>query len=340
MLNELKNSVIWQGANQVGLYGISKVKKDRFVVLTPQSKPLAGYIVKSRSILKGSPPFPTLYLFAMEEEEEAVEFPQQTTGYEFAAEAIIEIFHLRADSVHSSIWMQDIVEYIKTNKSALDKLRSRFNTMPRRVGAGSDGVVFSIGMDRVLKLFRDPSAYRAAVAAMHRVFKGHSMGAHEVLIDDVGQLGTFDSLPVYYYIMEKVIPADNALSFDGLNELQAVLVSIKEHLLKHRGEIERLRAIRRHVGNAMAYIGLAAQNISKSVRQTAHSSVAFIDNELGEHLRKDWLEKLVEEMLVKYMTNRTDLATRNIGWTNGKFMIYDAAFMETGSGREDMIAID
>lgn len=67
-----------------------------------------------------------------------------------------------------------------------------------------------------------------------------------------------------------------------------------------------------------------ADHITKEDAETVH----IVETQYPE-LNKDWLMLLTEEMIMKFITDRTDLHVGNLGITpNGKFRYFDPAYKE------------
>lgn len=345
MLEHMKRNITWKGKSERdGLYGIDR--SGNYALLTKHTNPPKEYKTKSASILKGISPIPTLYLFVMEEEEfEPRAYPKELGHYSFIMQAFIQMFPaLKSESKEQ--FTSNIFEFVETNKTAIDKLRRRFTHEPTYINAGSDGAVFIIGPDRILKLFKDASAYRAAVDAMGRVFKGHQTGKTEAYVDDAGMLGTFYDSPVYYYVQERMETLTDLFAddLDAGGYMGEILKEVKDEFYRNKPILERLRKLVNHPRMPEATKTIATR-IAGRVKRYIADRIKYVEAVLGDRVRQDWFERLVEEMVVKYATGRTDLHMGNIGLTgNGLMRYFDPAFMEPteppGEGLEyDMLRV-
>jgi hypothetical protein len=238
----------------------------------------------------------------------------------------------------------DFKKFIARNKTAIDRVRRSFTSSnPKYLGSGADGVVFDLG-NRVLKIFRDQTSYEAAKLAFDRLHQISPLAKTEAMIYDVGELGLFDDglkgKPVYYYIIEKMTPI-----FSISGEDPDLPGKIREILLFVIDKMSLEKASKWRPLKEMINDPSKAQEVRKIVKETSSRWAAkFIDEDrsvvdyieraikgsgaIGNRgLKKDWLELYIEEVIMKYLTGRTDLHMGNIGVTSyGELRYYDPAY--------------
>ena len=115
--------------------------------------------------------------------------------------------------------------FINQNSSKLAKIRSQFQMEPRELGAGVDGLAFTIGPHRVLKFFKSKYAYDSAMNAVQRLFKTPEAAGTEAMIYDYGELPVYGSQTIYYYIIEKMAPLDKVMDNHLISSLLDVIIS-------------------------------------------------------------------------------------------------------------------
>jgi hypothetical protein len=346
ILNELKGDISWSGKNGKGeLQGMDR--GGNFILLSKQPIPPKDYETKSMSLLKGVGAIPTLYLYTLTEEEykpKNMDYPKELGHYSFIMQAFLQMFDWLSHESNVE-YKNNIFEFVETNKAKIDRLRRSFDYEPTYIAAGSSGATFSVGQHRILKLFKDHSEYQAALAAMGRIFKGHGMGKTEAYIDDVGILGTFYENPVYYYTQEKMIPLRALFINDGdaNNYMESILWDIKILFKNNKYILQRLRKMVNHP-RILDAVRMIAKRFAASIESSEDEwKVSDVSKSINKHvnIRKDWLNILIEDMIVKYITNRTDLHSGNIGISNrggGSLIYFDSAYKED-ERKNDMIRI-
>ncbi len=346
MLTQMKGSIAWRGKNERdGLYGVDR--NNNYVLLTKHNSPPKEYRTKSSSILKGVGAIPNLYLFVMEEDEwkKTREYPKELGHYSFIMQAFIQMFPwLKTESQQE--YTSNVFDFVKTNKNNIDRLRRRFGYEPTFVSAGADGAVFAIGKDRILKLFKDHSAYQTALSAVGRVFKGHETGKTEAYIDDIGILGTFYENTVYYYTQEKMVPLKHLFldDLDANEYIAEILANVKDYFYQNKTILERLRKMVNHPRTSDA-VRMIASRIAERVKKDRKREIMYVNHAMRSRIdvRNDWLKILIEDMIVKYITNRTDLHAGNIGISNrsgGTLIYFDSAFEEPTEPPEEGLEYD
>lgn len=236
---------------------------------------------------------------------------------------------------------EQIKNFLKDNKKTIDRIRKSFYTSnPKYLGGGADGATFDIGEGRVLKLFRDETSYEKALEAFHRLHGKHPTAKTEAMIYDVGILGDFlkypddpdSSVPIYYYIMEKM---RTLMSFykDWYNiPLAKILSATAEDIYRNKetkwNKLKNLfddpskgRLIRQIVRDEARKLAVHMRHkpeLRKAIEQMKQDVPS---------LKENWLELYIEEVMIKYLTGRTDLHMGNIGVTGyGELRYYDPTY--------------
>jgi hypothetical protein len=211
-------------------------------------------------------------------------------------------------------------------RSNIDKLRHYFEYNPILLGSGSDGVAFDIGKNKVLKIFKDISAFNAAKEAVRRLHLYPELARTEAMIYDVGILGEIYGYKIYFYIIQKM----QSINDNSYDDLDNVLVNIVEN-------VNKLKSTLKHIKNELKINDSKIRNnlkqvlepiidlISNNVNSNLPDQLTSIDS--NNELADNWLELLIEEIIMKYLTSRTDLHIGNLGITNnGELRYFDPAF--------------
>lgn len=185
-------------------------------------------------------------------------------------------------------------------------------------------------------------AYDHALQAMERIHFNPSLGKTEAMIYDAGEIGNFENYRFFYYIMERMAPVTEIA---GLREdLRHVVTNIVSKIYKDRDFWRDLKKkdfkadadlIKAKVKEAAARyaqeIKIKDKVFVKGIENTYLLNKVKIDKQdPKEHvipLSANWLASLAEEILMKYLTGRTDLHLGNLGVTAyGEFRYFDPAF--------------
>lgn len=223
---------------------------------------------------------------------------------------------------------EEILAFYNKYKTNINKLRTIFSTAPVRLGGGADGVAFSVGKNYVLKLFLDAHAYEEAQKAMIRLHKHPELAKTEAMIYDVGVLGEFKGKSVYFYIIERmktVSSLDESIQ-QSINDIaktiSKLITSTKASSLKQYKE--EINNPEKHAEIKSA-VSILTGHIAMVTNASMAMDIADIDRELK--LKDNWLELFVEEMIMKYLTSRTDLHMGNLGVTyQGELRYFDPAY--------------
>lgn len=260
----------------------------------------------------------------------------------FVVQALYKIFPLKLDSNQD---MQHVKDFIIENKTTIDKIRNSFKHNPILLGGEADGVAFSIAKDLVLKIFTSKFAYESANRAMNQLYKYKNLASTEAMIYDIGIFGKFkpkDQL-LYYYIMEKMIPLESKqfestkIPYPAVRKVvHKIIVEVRMQFAQSKEQWEKVQNILLQDNQSISKLN----KIKKLIKNTSHLIAEIVKisykEEVGEidkiqFLRKDWLEKLSEEILIKLITGRADLHLGNIGITDqGYLRFFDPVFQFEG----------
>jgi hypothetical protein len=223
-------------------------------------------------------------------------------------------------------------DFIMKNKNKLNQIRRSFETEPVELGTGSDGSAFSIGSDKVLKIFRDEGAFRSSQATMERLWKQPEIAGTSAMVYDAGKLGDFGNekrnYPIYYYIIEKMHPILDVINVDLFKQL---LVAIKNSAIKHKDVLFPLRKHieeKKNIDIVAKYVKSLAKTITDELMNSDTKEVISYVNQVSEiELKSNWVDRLVEEILFHIVFSNTDLHMGNLGLTNnGEFRYFDPSF--------------
>lgn len=286
-----------------------------------------GENVSQSSLLKPTSKIPALWFWISSLDTKAP-LDKDLAHDAFIVESLSKI---TLQPMQSSSFLHDVKLFIEQNKDKINKLRSLFQNIPRRLGVGentSDGVAFSIGPNMVLKIFKSKLAFEKATAAMERLHKNPMLAKTEAMIYDTGILGEFDDKMIFYYIMEKMVPV-RKLNPELETYLQSIRSFILDYIDDNKNYWDDLKPLVNDPASAnkiKSLVDRGANHISNYIKSSG------IDESIEEieklvKLKSNWIKLLAEEMLMKYITGRTDLHLGNLGVTNyGEFRYFDPAY--------------
>ena len=302
--------------------------------------------ISSVSYLKGVGDIPPLWMFSGPYVYEISYLPsKQIAFYEWVSQSISRIVEdpFNSDSSDTIEELDSKIEdFIIKHKSKLDAIRKWFKHEPKELGGGADGTAWDIGGGRILKIFSDPVSYNHAIQAMYRLHHNPSLAKTEAMIYDAGEIGKFDNFPIYFYVMEKMFPVTEISELE--EDLTHIVSIIVGKIYKDRDfwrEIKK-KDLKANANLISDKVKEAAHRYANQIKDKYKALVSNIENTYllnkikvnkenpGEHvvpLNKDWLVYLAEEVIIKYLTGRTDLHMGNLGVTSyGEFRYFDPAF--------------
>lgn len=286
-----------------------------------------GVTVKEEKLLNKKENIPNLYLYIFELENKRIEDLNKKNDYRF--KYLIDFIESYGLSLYTTeTQLNDSINYNKQNIENMEKL---FNYAPKELGRGDSGIAYDIGKNKVLKLFKDLHIYNKALEAMERLHKQPKLADTEAMIYDAGYLGKFVDIYVYYYIMEKLEPANQDLDIDQL--ITDIIFYMQEQInfskskyfsyLKLRfNEIiksnDTFDDIIAEINNISVLISIKLKNDKK------FNNIEIITEKYN--LNNNWLNLFIKEIIMKYLTGRTDLHIGNLGITkNRKLRYFDPA---------------
>lgn len=276
------------------------------------------------SLLKGFGMFPNMFMYEGEDADTygtKGSIPKELAQDSFIMEAVTHMFNYGYSPTLYSL----MGEFVKQYKSNIDSLRKSFQHSPKYLGGGADGVAFSIGQGYILKIFQEAHSYNEAKKAMERLHKNKELAKTEAMIYDVGILGNFNGKNLYYYIMEEMTPI-NTKSPIFIECVRSIGSDIFTEIFKnHKREVKDLKSVIKD-GNTKVDIDFMVRNIAidivEQIREKDARYIREVEN-LAD-LKDTWLESFAEELIMKYLTSRTDLHMGNIGITNqGELRYFD-----------------
>jgi len=147
------------------------------------------------------------------------------------------------------------------------------------------------------------------------------------MIYDVGIIGQYKEFPIYYYIIEKM-----KTIFSLPNEVKNYLLHLTKlvigEIMQKKDRIIPLKKEKNDMVIKNEVHKIAEEIVSEimSFPQFAES-IAKINDLLKDSINKEkWFPSLVEEIIMKAVTERQDLHIGNLGLTNyGEFRYFDPA---------------
>ncbi len=280
--------------------------------------------IKEAVLLRGSHGVPTLWLYVGDfYERPLTQSVGKELGHNFFIWEAFEhgMYHLHPGDPRA---IALITDFVNENKIKINSLRKWFTKIPEFLGAGVDGSAFDVG-NYVLKIFSSASAYNSAMEAWERLHKNPALAKTEAMIYDVGELGECSGNMIYYYVMEKMTAVrgkhDNSISRELRPLIRQIAYDLmhKSHLKYFKKQNLEPEALKKEVDKISAKVSL-------TFKDDRHVEAI---NEWDPTLKPTWLPTLIEEIAMKFLTNRNDLHTGNIGVTNnGEFRYFDPAYGE------------
>lgn len=301
--------------------------KEEYIFLRIYKNPPASkddFKVKESAMLQSSGAIPALYYYKV------IPFffsglekiDKKYSAYMFLAEGIQRLFGLGIDDVFINNFTA-----LVTNNTRLRSVLEAADTIPTFLGAGQEGVAYSIGPSRVLKIFKQKASLQHAINAIRRLHQSPDLARTEAMIYDAGELGTFGNVPVYFYIIEKMIPVSKMEDKDK-KLVHDIITNIKTSIQSNQDYWEEVQATlmdpRAHAG-----IKTIVRDNANVLANQVKTALALNPKDLATKfkLQPQWLESLCEEIIMKLLTNRDDLHIGNLGITGqGEFRYFDPSF--------------
>lgn len=295
---------------------------------SPIPKESAEFLkVKESSLLQGSGKIPNLYLYKVIVLDDSPGIrnldPKKYFKYFFLAEAFKSLFGVQMDNDFTARF----IEYVEQHKHKLDKILSFASKSPKFIARGRDGAVFDIAPTYILKIFQDNKAYQDALTAAHRLHKNPDLAKTEAMIYDIGTLGEFDGWTIFYYIMEKMKPATDLpkTEYDHLTAIVQRIIHTMNIGRSYWREVKDKINDPEEISFVKNHIREGIKQYSKTIRNLANTEIKNLESKI--ELKNNWLESLIEEIIMKYLTGRTDLHMGNLGLTGyGEFRYFDPGY--------------
>lgn len=318
--------------------GNDKDYNDIYVYVTKNSSPPDKLIVSEEMILQSQGKIPPLWLWIGQADytDTSKILEADLAHNEFLVNAVKYLY--------GYVDFNSVKELIQQNRKVIDGIRSFFVGRPQFLGEGADGVVYAISPNAILKFFNDEHLYNETKKAIDRLHTQPDLAKTEAMIYDVGKLTTNNSENPYniqYYIMERMKPIT---SFDDVNftyAIKSIIISVINYIISSR--FSKWKEFKSKINDPKVHslikseVMKAAQLLAPDIRNSHHKYIYLIESK-NIQLNDNWLEVLIEEIIMKYLTSRTDLHTGNLGVTNhGEFRYFDPAYREYTSEFNDRI---
>lgn len=305
-----------------------KTDKEEYLALRLYKSPPVStedFKVKESSMLQGSGAIPPLYFYKV------IPFffsglekiDKKYSAYLFLAEGIQRLFGLSIDDD----FINNFTKFI-TNNARLRSILEASEIIPTYLGAGQEGVAYSLGKSRVLKIFKQKASLQHAINSIKRLHQSPDLARTEAMIYDAGELGMFGNIPVYFYIIEKMLPVSKMEDQADQKTIHEIIKTIKTSVQINRDYWEEVQSSlmdpRAHAG-IKAIVRDNAAVLANHVKTTLGLNPADLATKFK--LKPNWLESLCEEIIMKLLTNRDDLHIGNLGITGqGEFRYFDPSF--------------
>lgn len=333
LLSQYSDSINWQN-HYDKITGYEPVKGEYIFLSAQDLSNVSAFqrmeLVKE-SILLSYGAIPRLFLFHAKNQSVSYSSLDIDLSHNFF---LVKMFKELLNVSHTRDYDKDkIVSFIKDNKKNIDKIRGLFDGQPKYLGSGIDGVAFKINNSQVLKIFRSEKSYSDASKAMDTLYTNPSFAKTEAMIYDAGILGIHDGRPLYYYIIE-LMKSVNDFPEDFKYNLRIVIkyivFEINDNInslrkLKYSNKIVDLTKINEAKAEISDFVNKIILNIKYNDNEDLMSSIQKVGHHAG--LKPDWLKLLAEEIVMKYITGRTDLHVGNIGVTGyGELRYFDPSY--------------
>lgn len=235
-------------------------------------------------------------------------------------------------------FQEKAAKFIKDNTPALNKIKKFFTLIPRKLGAGVDGVAFAISPNLVIKIHKSEFLFHEAQKSMKRLHAVPDLAKTEAMIYDAGTIGTFvdmeNLVPIYYTIMELMKPVTDMNRYVQ-TYISYILDKFAKKITAEKAEKWKIlkEKFKENISDSNTHTIMkdetlkAANEMADTVKKELPASYFSTIESKIPNLRSTWLSALAEEFIMKYLTSRTDLHIGNLGVTNyGEFRYFDPAW--------------
>jgi hypothetical protein len=335
--NEIRWSYDWE---KNGQWIMAKIVFPEEVIISTKNELPSDYgysgqnlEVQESGILKSSPPFPNLYLFRINLDDKHTRatraLPPNIAHDTWLLEGITKLLGITNSNA--------LIRTIHFNKETIKKIRRSFAiSEPRYIGGGADGIAYDIGEGRILKLFKDQVSFEKANEAINRLHKVPDLAKTEAMIYDTGKLFVFyyedlnenEGQGIYYYIIEKMVPI---LDFGDTvrNTMSSLLNNIIFEIYRQTDHWIAVKKQIKDPANASKIkqeVLIGAKKIIDRLSTSDIDGISYIEGKI-KTLKPNWFVSYIEEVIIKYLTDRTDLHMGNLGVTNyGELRYFDPVY--------------
>jgi len=255
-------------------------------------------IVLSEGFIKGNKSIDNLYY----KEFIILKTDSSYSGYEFLRDAISRI--IKEDNEFEGRFKK----FIKENKVRLDRITSMIEVRPPKyLGGGADGVAYLISKDKILKLYTNSFAYEKTLDSYNNLYENNIDSTEEPMIYDIGILGKFYGINIYFTILEKF----KTIKVDG---------DIIDNLTKRAKDMFE---------EYVSIYGLPEKN-EKNVEEITYElyngftaeEVQDYNNFAKNNKTKTKFRDFVKILVLKILSEKVDLHSGNLGISNRKKVVY------------------
>lgn len=292
------------------------------------------FTIKKEILLHKTNKIPNMYLYYYTKDYEKIEDLQQK--FQFRYMYLLHYLNrkLREKGLNllkNNYKLERIYQDIEVNKSNILNMEKIFDTVPKDLGYGASGIAYDVGKNKVLKLFSEKYIYDKALEAIERLHKNPIIADTEAMIYDTGYLGKFAGIDVYYYVMEKMTPVRNIVTPKNKKSISLILravISELKHLInftfqivfedikiKFNSENKNLLEINEEINKMVLILKRELLKDNFLVKDLFNLDKTY-------NLQKNWLDNFIKEVIMKYLTSRTDLHIGNLGLNNVQNLRY------------------
>ena len=286
--------------------------------------------VQKSFYLKSDGVIPDLFLFTGFDLSKRFKVTKEMAHEKWLIEALSKLFLFNIDNT----FLENVQQFIIENKTKINEFRKHFTGNPSVTGQGQDGVVLVLNPSLILKLFKSHYAYKSALSAIERIHKNTPGAKTEAMIYDTGTLGKFCDNNVYYYLMEKMTPFDTlSLPEQIEDKLEVIFFYLKKRIAKL--DLTNLKVLFEDTSKRDIFdyeFNSYVSGLEISLKNNHEDDYLDIQDFIKMKpeslpLKQSWLSSLIEEILMKFITDRLDLGMLNIGITGyGELRFFDPAY--------------